>query len=330
MTPAELSKRIRSKAIPPLLLLYGPEPYLLSRSLQQILDATVPEDSRDFNMQVFHARETSVDAIIDNARTLPVFATKRAVVVRDVDKFKAADFDLFLSYVIDPVPETCLVLVAEKIDRRKKFFQTLQKNGELVEFKKLYDNQIPSFVKEQVSAAGFSMTEEGMAEFSRRSGSNLQEIVGELEKLFQYVGEKNIIDIDEVRAIVSDTRVDTVFDMTNAIGQRKSGMAFSLLRRLFDDGIAPLMILSMISRHFRQLWMSRELLDDGISRADISKRIGVNPYFVDGLIAQCRLFNRRQYRSAFERFLKADLAMKTGGGQPEALLELLLLELLEI
>ncbi len=327
MTPAELSKRIRNQSVPPLLLLYGPEPYLLNRLLQQLLDATVPEEDRDFNLQIFHARETTPDEIIDNAMTLPVFAQRRAVVVRDVDKFKAADFDAFLPYINDPVPETCLILVAEKIDRRKKFFQTIQKKGELVEFKKLYDNQIPTFVKEQVVAADFNMTEDAMGEFSRRSGTNLQEIVGELEKLFQYCGDKQLIDVEDVRAIVSNTRVDSVFDMTNALGQRKAGEAVSLLRRLFADSIAPLMILSMLTRHFRQLWMARELLDSGSGRAEISRGIGVNPYFVDGIMAQCRLFNRGQYREAFECFLATDLALKSGGGQPEALLEELILKL---
>lgn len=327
MTPAELSKRIRSQTVPSLLLLYGSEPYLLGRSLQQLLDAIVPEEARDFNLQTFHARETTPDVIIDNARTFPVFAQRRAVVVRGIDKFKAADFDDFLPYVTDPVPETCLIFVAEKIDRRKKFFQSVQKNGDLVEFKKLYDNQVPSFVKEQVVAAGFRMTEDALAEFSRRSGTNLQEIVGELEKLFQYVGDEQIVDEVDVRAIVSDTRIDTVFDMTNALGQRKTGESLVLLRRLLDDGIAPLMILSMLVRHFRQLWMSRELLDNGVGRSDISRRIGINPYFVDGIIAQCRLFDRPHYRLAFERFLATDLALKSGGGQPEALLEGLLLSL---
>ena len=329
MTPAELSKRIRSQTFPALLLLHGAEPYLLNRLLQQLLDAIVPEAERDFNLQIFHARETAPDVIIDNSRTFPVFAQRRAVVVRGVDKFKAADFDAFLPYISDPVPETCLILVAEKIDRRKKFFQSVQKQGELVEFKKLYDNQIPSFVKEQVVNAGFRITEDAMAEFSRRSGTNLQEIVGELEKLFQYCGDKQIVDVEEVRAIVSNTRVDSVFDMTNALGQRKPGEALSLLRRLFDDSIAPLMILSMLTRHFRQLWMARELLDNGAGRADISRTVGVNPYFVDGLMAQCRLFDRAQYRMAFERFLATDLALKSGGGQPEALLEGLLLQLMD-
>jgi DNA polymerase-3 subunit delta len=327
MTPAELAKRIRSETVPPLLLMFGSEPYLLGRSLQQLLDATVPEEARDFNLQTFHARESSAEQILDNALTLPVFSERRAVVVRGIDKFKAEELEALLPYVKDPVPETCLIFIAEKIDRRKKFFQTFQKKGELVEFKALYDNQIPAFVKEQVVAAGFRLTEDASAEFSRRSGTNLQEIVGELEKLFQYVGDTQVIDVDDIRAIVSDTRVDTVFDMTNAIGQRKSGEAISLLRRLLDDNIAPVMILSMMTRHFRQLWMASELLGDGAGRADISKRLGINPYFVDGIMAQSRLFARPGYRVAFERFLATDLALKSGGGQPDALLEKLLLEL---
>lgn len=329
MTPAELTKRIRNHTVPPLLLLYGPEPYLMSRSLQHLLDSIVPVEARDFNLQTFHARETTPDVIIDNARTLPVFAERRVVVLRGIDKFKAADFDAFLPYINDPVHETCLILVAEKIDRRKKFFQTVQKNGEMVEFKSLYDNQIPSFVKDQVVTVGFRITEDALSEFCRRSGTNLQEIVGELEKLFQYVGDKPVVDVEDVQAIVSDTRIDSVFDMTNALGHRKVGDAISLLRRLLDDGIAPLMLLSMLTRHFRQLWMAREMLDDGSGRADISRRVGVNPYFVDDIMAQSRLFERSQYRSAFERFLSTDLALKSGGGQPEALLEGLLLKLME-
>ncbi len=328
MTPAELSKRIQSHKVPSLLLMFGSESYLLSRMLKQLLDATVPIQDRDFNLQIFYVRESSAEQILDNAYTLPVFAQRRVVVVRGTDKFKAEDFEALLPYVKNPIPETCLIFIAEKIDRRKKFFQTVQKKGELVEFKPLYDNQIPSFVKEQVVAAGYRMTEDALAEFSRRSGTNLQEIVGELEKLFQYIGDKQVIDGEDIRAIVSDTRIDTVFDVTNAIGQRKPEEAIRLLRRLLDDNIAPLMILNMMTRHFRQLWMARELLDDGGGRADISSRLGINPYFVDGIMAQSRLFTRSNYRVAFERFLATDLALKSGGGQPDALMERLLLDLM--
>ena len=328
MNPAELQKSISNNTLPELVYLYGPEKFFLNRSLQKITETLVPEDARDFNFQIFHARECQVDDIVDSARTLPVFAPRRLVVVKNADKLAAAELDALSRYIEDPVPESCLVFVGEKIDKRKKFFQLFQKQGALVEFKGLYENQIPSFVKEQSANYGFSFTEDAMALFCRRSGTSLQEIDGELQKLSQYLGEdKKLADVEDVKAIVSDTRVDSIFDMVNAIGRRDAGEALRLLGRLLDEGMAPLLVLSMLTRHFRQLWMSRELLDDGSGRKDISKRIGVNPYFIDGLISQAKLFNHKQYRRSFDLFLAADIALKSSGSNPAAMLEELLLEI---
>ena len=328
MTPADLQNAIRTNAIPELVYLFGSERFFLDRALQQLTDSIVPPDARDFNMQVYHGRERGIESILDSVRTLPVFAPRRLVIVKDADKLTAADLDALTVYVENPVPESCLVLVGDKIDRRKKFFISFQKKGALVEYKGLYENQIPSFVREQATASGFRFTEDAMASFCRRSGTSLQEIDGELQKLFQYIGEdRKLVDVADVEAIVSDTRVDSIFDMVNAIGRRNAGEGLRLLGRLIEEGIAPLVVLSMMTRHFRQLWMTRELLDDGIGRKDISKRIGVNPYFIDGLVSQAKLFNNRQYRRAFELFLATDIALKSTGSNPSAMLEELLLEI---
>lgn len=328
MTPADLQKAIRANAIPDLIYLFGSERFFLDRALQHLTDAIVQPDARDFNLQVYHGRERGIESILDSVRTLPVFAPRRLVIIKDADKLTATDLDALTGYVEDPVPESCLVLVGEKIDRRKKFFLAFQKKGALVEYKGLYENQIPSFVREQATVAGFSFTEDAMALFCRRSGTSLQEIDGEMQKLFQYVGaERKLVDVADVEAIVSDTRVDSIFDMVNAIGRRSAGEALRLLGRLLEEGIAPLVVLSMLTRHFRQLWMTRELLDDGVGRKDISKRIGVNPYFIDGLVSQAKLFNPRQYRRSFEHFLATDIALKSTGSNPGAMLEELLLEI---
>lgn len=328
MTPAALQKLIRSGSVPDLVFLYGNEKFFIERALRQISDATVPVEARDFNLQTFHARENPIDDILDSVRTLPVFSPRRLVILKDADKLNSAALDTLAGYISDPVPETCFVLVGEKVDRRKKFFQTFEKNGALVEFKGLYENQIPSFVKEQATNYDLSLTEDALALFCRRSGTSLQEIDGELQKLRQYVGtEGGLVDVEDVRAIVSDTRVDSIFDVVNAIGRRDIGDALRLLGRLLDEGIAPLVVLSMLTRHFRQLWMSRELLEEGMGKKDISRRVGVNPYFIDGLVAQARLFNYRQYRRVFELFLATDIALKSTGSNPGAMLEQLLLDI---
>lgn len=326
MKPAELDKAIHDHALPPLLLLYGEESFFLEQTLARLREL-IPLDARDFNYQIFRGREIRAVAILDTASTLPVFSARRLVLVREVEDAPAAELEALLPYLHDPAPETLLVFTAEKIDGRRKFYQEFRKRGEMVEYRRLYENQIPAFVREQAKGAGFSFTEDGLALFCRRVGTGLQEVHGELVKLFSYLGGKRLVDAKEVAAVVSDTRVDSIFDLTNAIGQKKTGEALRLLGRLLGEGVVPLVVLTMLTRHFRQLWMARELLDQKEPAREIARRIGANPYFLDGLLGQARQFAPAGYRRAMELFLVTDLALKSSGAHPSVLLEKLVLDL---
>jgi DNA polymerase-3 subunit delta len=327
MTYPELKRALETGNFPPLLFLYGEERFFLERAVNLLREAAVPAEARDFNFNLYHARESRAEAILDNAATLPVFSPHRLVLVKDAQHFPASELDKFLPYLKDPAPETTLAFTSDKIDGRKKFFQEFRKRGQLVEFKKLYDNQIPACVKELARESGFSFTEDALALFSKRVGTNLQEIHGELSKLRTFIGDKRLADVADVGEIVSDARVDSIFDLTNALGRRDHAQALLLLNRLLDEGMAPLLLLSMMVRHFRQLWITRELLDQGVGRKDMPGRIGVNPYFLDGLIAQARRFSSNGYRGAFELFLETDLALKSSGAHPTPLLEKLVLNI---
>lgn len=326
MKPAELDQVLQGRNLPPLLLLHGEETFLADQALHR-LRTLVPKEARDFNLDVFRGREVRTEKVLDTARTFPVFSAIRLVIVRETEDIPAAELEAFIPYLLDPAPETVMVFTAGKIDGRRKFFQEFRKRGEIVEFRKYYENQIPSFVREQARDAGFSLTEDAMALFCRRVGTSLQEVHGELIKLFSFLGDRKLADVGDVAAIVSDTRVDSIFDLSNAIGQRKTGEALRLLGRLLDEGMAPLLVLTMLTRHFRQLWMTRELLDQGEPSKDIARRVGINPYFLDGLRGQARHFTPAGYRHAFELFLAADLALKSSGAHPAALLEELVLSL---
>jgi DNA polymerase III subunit delta len=300
---------------------------LRDRALEQIRDLAIPPECRDFNLNVYHGKDAKVQELLDTARTFPVFAARRLLILKDVDALAATDLEAFLPYLKDPAPETVLLCTADKFDGRRKFFQDFKKCGAVFEFKKIYDNQLPAFVREQARASGRSFTEEGLALFCRRVGVNLREVHGELVKLFAYVGDSKLVDVAEVRAIVVDSRIDSIFDLTDAIGGGKAQQALGLLQRLLAEGGVPLVLLAMITRHFRQLWKIRELLDHGHPSREIGSRLRVNPYFLEGLIRQSRSFPVTRYRPAFEKFLLTDQALKSSGAHPAALLEQLVLEL---
>lgn len=327
MKPAELTKAIDSGNVPVLLYLYGEETFLLEKALRRLKDRLVPPDARDFNLVVLDGREVSGAEIVDHARTLPVFAPHRLVVVNDSQHLKAESLETLRDYIKDPVAETTLVFVADKVDKRRKFFQEFGKKGELVEFKGLYDNQLPAFVKNQAKELGISFTEDALQRFCRRVGTNLAEVHGEMVKLGTYLGERDLVDVEDVTAIVSDSRVESIFELTNAVGRRRSGEALRLLQRMLDDGTAPLLILSMLVRHFRQLWKARELQKQGAQRNTLPRSLGVNPYFLDGILAQSRQFSDAECRRAFDVFLEADMALKSSGAHAAAILEKVLLQL---
>lgn len=327
MKPAELTKAIDSGRIPGLLFLYGEETFLLEKSLRRIKNHLVPPEAQDFNLVVLNGRDVSGAAVVDHARTLPVYAPHRLVIVRDSQHLKADSLETLREYIKEPVPETVLVFVADKIDKRRKFFQEFSKKGELVEFKGIYDNQLPAFVKTQSRELGFSFTEDALQRFCRKVGTNLAEVHGELVKLKTYAGDRDLVDVDDVTAIVSDSRIESIFELTNAVGRRRAGEALRLLQRMLDDGAAPLLILSMLVRHFRQLWKARELQKQGASRKTLPRSLGVNPYFLDGILDQAQHFSDRECRRAFDLFLDADLALKSSGSHASTVLEKVLLQL---
>ncbi|MGA7828955.1 MAG: DNA polymerase III subunit delta, partial [Geobacteraceae bacterium] len=310
----------------PLYYLYGDESYLMDKCIQQLLERLVSADLRDFNLNVYYGTESKGDEIAETAATLPMFADWRVVVVKKADALSAASLEVLSAYVKNPSPSTCLLLQGEKIDQRKKFFTEIKKSGDLVECKRLYENQLPAFIKNETLLRGRKIEPAAAEMLVYLVGNNLQELISELEKAILYVGEAQEIKVSHVRAIVSDSRVNSVFELTDALGEKKLEKAVRSLNSLLGDGEAPLLVLAMVTRHFRQLWKVRELLEKRTPAGEIGKIAGINPYFLQGFVAQARNYSLVELRRVFEKIFSLDGALKTGGGKPPVLLETFLME----
>ncbi|MDY0212509.1 MAG: DNA polymerase III subunit delta [Desulfuromonadaceae bacterium] len=322
MNAAELSRSVAAGKLPPLLFMYGEEAFLLQEALTEVSNAAVAPADRDFNLDQFSAQDSSVDEVLEAAYSYPVFAPRRCVIVRQAQAFNAAQYEQLLQYIKKPLDSTCLVLCADKIDKRKKFFITFKKHGELIEFKRLYPDRIPSFVERRASERGMRFTADGLNLFCHRVGTNLSEVIAELDKLVSYCGsDESIIDVADVAAVVSDTCLDSIFDLTDAVGSGDLSTALLLTERLQQDGEHPLMILTMLVRHFRQLWRVHALLATGAAQPEICKLVRINPYFAGKTIAQARKFNAAAFVAIFELFVQLDMDLKSGGGQTGAIMQ---------
>jgi len=327
MTASELFHDLQAGKIPPLLFFYGKEPFLLQRAMRKVRKAVLQAEKDDFNDNQFFAKEATAAAIVEAAQTLPVFASRRLVTIKDAHLLPAVEMEGLLGYLKEPVAETCLLFVAEKIDSRRKFFQQFKKNGVLIEFKPLTEREMPGHIRSFLDERDYRISADALDLFCSMVSDSLHEVHGELEKLLLYLGERTLVDVTDVQAVVSKGRSENIFELGNAVGRGDVSRALSLAKQLTDGGEAPLKILSLLVRHFRQLWKVRELQVQNCSPRDIAGTAGVPFFVVQPMIAQGKRFSRVDFRRFYELFLETDLAMKSSGADAEALLENLLLRL---
>ena len=119
----------------------------------------------------------------------------------------------------------------------------------------------------------------------------------------------------DVENLVGESRGTTVFALCDALGQRDLAQATRALRKLLYLGEPPAKLLVMIVRHFRHLWIGREMLDtrrrtDPKSAASV---MGAHPYTAEKALRQARQWGEPALRQAFDLFLRSDVSLKTGG-----------------
>lgn len=310
-SPQSLNNAVAKGEIYPLYFLYGDETFLIDEALALLEVAALGEGLRDFNLNTFYANEADAAQIRDAVETLPMMAQARVVVVKDAHDLNDKDWEMLWPLVDVPVTTTAFICVGSKIDKRKKHIKRFIDRGVVVEFKRPFDNQIPDWIRTISKKHGLQLTSDAVDLVHQLVGSNLQDINGEMSKLAGYLGEKKKATADDVMKVVSHVRLDSVFDLTDAIGRNDRARALTCLANLLDNGQNEVGVLALISRHVRILRLVSDGLKEGLSGQRLSSRAGVSPYFLKSYVDQAREWNATKIDRTFEALLDTDRALKS-------------------
>jgi len=134
-----------------------------------------------------------------------------------------------------------------------------------------------------------------------------------------YAGTKPRITIDDVRTMSSSSKAFSAFELAKYLGLRDLPNSIKSLDALFLNGEEAPMLIGALTRHFRQLWRVRELMDKKMPQADIGKELNIHSFFLGETVQQARNFSRSELRNIFNEFYRCDIESKSGG-QPYTLL----------
>lgn len=313
--------------IDPVYVFHGPNTLLIEQALER-LKLKIVGESADFAYQVLRGGEIKGQEIVNAARTVPMLATEQLIVVRRADALSADDQAALLPYITAPNPSTCLVLVATKIDKRLKFFAKANKLGLIFDAAAIAQRDLTTWIIGRSSALGLRMAPNVAHILGDSTGTDAATVEDALERLRLYLGDRSEAREDDIEAVVSESRVRSVFEMTDALGQRNTARALRTLSNMLHNREAPLRLLATLATHMRRLVIVKDLLDQISPQSpELASELGVPPFLARKLADQSHHFSKPELRRAMLRLAQTDLELKSARRSDDIILEEMVFDL---
>jgi DNA polymerase-3 subunit delta len=315
---ADILSDIARGQLAPVYCLHGNERFLIDRAVAAIREAVLGAETgaaSGFDHDTFDLKEVPMAQVIAAARTLPMWSKRRLVIAAGIDGVKADQFAPLVTYVADPNPRGCLVLVGDKVDGRLRVFLALRKAGYLHEFPRLKDRDLHTWLANEAKRRRLTIDSAATQALAEAAGPDLGRVVQALEQVALFANGP--IKREHVEEMIPESRERGVFELTRAIGMGEVQTALRLLANMLRNREAPLKIQFMLMRQLRQIWRAKELVAASVSRAEIASAVGVAPFFLDDILVPAGRMTTAALQRSFTHLYQADRSLKSSRTDPD-------------
>ncbi len=267
-----------ARGLAPAYLFLGPDTYWRDRCRRALLDQALGGTEREEGLTRFGLNEVTLAEVIDDARSLSLFAPRRVIVVShaenalprqkatgedDSEGGKEGGAELLAAYLRDPSPDVALLFDCsrfgfdgddkKKLERVREFYGAI---GDAVELRHADAAEARAEGAALAKAAGLQMDRAALDLLVESVGADVARIAVEIEKL-RLFGRVQV-DTEAISAMVPDARATTIFALVNALGRKDRVRSLGILDTLMRDGEYLPLALSFLSTQFRMALIARE------------------------------------------------------------------------
>jgi DNA polymerase-3 subunit delta len=257
----------------------------VKRVAAELAAQLTPEGAGEFGVEVIDACADNVDqaaarvrSAIEALQTMPFFGGSKLVWIKNANCLGDSVIGRSttvqnaledLAEILDAgiAPDVTLLISATEIDKRRSFYKTLQKRGEVQVIDKLdasrsgWEEEATEIVRRRARARKLQFDEEALDLFVLLTGGDTRQIENELEKLELYVGAAPV-SAEDVRRLVPLSRAGVIFELGNALAACDLNRALALVKRLLDQGETAIGILLVaILPTIRNLLLAKDLME---------------------------------------------------------------------
>lgn len=319
-----LNEDLKTGQLKQIYLLFGEEGYLKRQYKNRLTKAMLPEGDT-MNYAGYEGKGIDLKEVIDLAETMPFFAERRLIVFEDTGFFKSGGADL-ADYIKELPETTSFLFVENEVDKRSKLYKAVKAKGRIVELAFQDDATLKRWIAGNVKKENKQITEQTIVYFLDKTGTNMENITKELEKLFCYAYDRDVITKEDVEAVCVTQITNRIFEMVDAMAQKKQRKALELYYDLLALKEPPMRILFLMIRQYRILLQVKGLLKAGYGRKEIASKAGLHPFVAGKYMDQAKHFQTKALREVLEDGAEMEQCVKTGRLTDKLAVELFLVK----
>jgi DNA polymerase III delta subunit len=262
-----LRKEIDEKSIHPCYFLYGEEPFLAEEFVKDLQKSLISPDQQDYNIEKYSLEDHSWMEIMDGARTLPFFFYSWRIILVSLpvgkgERLSSTEEKVIKDYFSSPSTQTIMVVVyPSKLKRNASIFRLFSSfPSSLVyvkELKPLKERALFGWMERKLSSLQKRATQDAIGRVAELAGSNLASLNNELEKISSFIGEKKIIELDDVNAVSGWIKSFYEWEIVDGLEKAELKKSLMVLDHLFKEGERPEFILGLIAKFFRDVFLAK-------------------------------------------------------------------------
>ncbi len=328
-------------------LLHGPDEFAGAEFVGELKEKMGDPSLASLNLSVVDGRTATLAEVRSLCDTLPFLSKRRLVIVEgwltrlsgkgeeeteDGQASLPATARETLAALIEylpAVPDTTALVFVERrtLPPRQAVLKAVQ--GQAWAFVRPLEvpkgPDLAAWIEKRARAEGGELTRPA-AQALALAEADPRALGNEIEKLLTYVGRARPVDVADVERLTPAGGETKIFDLVDALGQRRGQTASRELHKLLEKE-DPLYVLGMVVRQFRMMLQAKELTEAHAAEAEVAQRLGLHPYAAGKICAQSRNFSLPALEHIYHRLLDYDLEIKTGRTEGATALDALVMGL---
>lgn len=336
--PNAVWKKIASGQIDPVYLLTGVEHHIFDATIERLKKALPNID--EASIIRFDLEETPVEAVIEEADTLPFLEDHKLIIAsgavflsgQDQKRGEVThDLATLEQWLKSPSPTATVVFIApyEKLDGRKRITKKMKELVTVIEANRLEGKDLSTWVQQEAGRNGVQISSMSAQALISTVGDNLLSLSMEIKKMATYLGEHEEITTALIEELVPRTPEMDVFRLTDAYLASNIPKSVSIYHDLLRAGEEPIMLTSLIAGQIRLMIHVNSLRKKGYQQQQIAKTLRVHPYRVKLMMENRRMPNDKRLLAILKQLAEIDYKLKTTSGKRERLLELFFMDALQ-